>query len=815
MTQVVPLARRLHRELEWIPLKAMRKDRCRRYKSASDMADDIQSYLNGNPLIAGPETAMYRVQKFVRRHAGSVATAALVSVAVVLGLVVSIMMGCRAERARQQEVSARRQVEAALVRAENAEKAAEEQRALAEERAGEYRRSLYVHSINLADVAHGDGDIGRMRKFLDSCPEDLRAWEWHRLNYISDQALMTIQADKEEVYGVALAPDGKRIVSAGADGMMRIWDAVDGRELMTLRGHQTAVMSVVFSADGTRIASVDRDNRIKLWNAQSGTELKTLTADNSLFSHPFPVWVPVPIAFSPDGKMIVSGSPNSAAIVWDADSGAELMTLTGHSEDLPLTGFAFTPDGKRMVSSSMDKTLRVWDMSTGRQLMVLKGHINFIGDVAISPDGTRIVSAGIDRVARVWDMSTGAQLTPLPGHDSGIRSVAFSGDGTRIVTGGGKGKIRVWDAATGTELTTLLGHLQRVNGVAFSPDGKRIVSGSADGTVKIWEPGVDPTAPVTLEGRCHNMAYSPDGKRILTSGPPDVAIRVWDATTHEEIMKLEGANARASFSPDGRRIISADGNDICVRDTSSGRRLMTLSGHESGPLSEQQGDIWSIAYSPDGTRIASGGLDRTVRVWDAATGAEIMTLRGHGEMPGYPECSPVSSVVFSPSGELIASGSYDFTVKIWNARTGAEIRTMKQASTVNDLLFSPDGTQIVVASHMSIRMYDVETGRELRVLQGHEGEVLSLALSPDGKRIVSGAKDDTVRIWDMATGQEVQRLPVQGWVWEVCFSPDGMTLATTSATRFWTNCTITLWETAGLKSGGQGERRESVKQVGR
>jgi len=224
MTQVVPLARRLHRELEWIPLKAMRKDRCRRYKSASDMADDIQSYLNGNPLLAGPETAMYRVQKFVNKHAGSVATAALVSVVIVVGLVVSILMGCRAEQAREQEAAARveaeqardkeaalrQQVEQALERAEKAE-------AIAEERNENYRRSLYVNSIQLADAKYREGNVGNARKLLESCPEDLCGWEWNRINHVLDQSLMTLDAYKhgDDVWSISLSPDGKRLITGG------------------------------------------------------------------------------------------------------------------------------------------------------------------------------------------------------------------------------------------------------------------------------------------------------------------------------------------------------------------------------------------------------------------------------------------------------------------------------------------------------------------------------------------------------------------------------------------------------------------------
>ena len=268
MTQVVPLARRLHRELEWIPLKAMRKDRCRRYKSASDMADDIQSYLNGNPLLAGPETAMYRVQKFVNKHAGSVATAALVSVVIVVGLVVSILMGCRAEQAREQEAAARveaeqardkeaalrQQVEQALERAEKAE-------AIAEERNENYRRSLYVNSIQLADAKYREGNVGNARKLLESCPEDLCGWEWNRINHVLDQSLMTLDAYKhgDDVWSISLSPDGKRLITGGTTSALKVWDIATGKELNSnYQAHRGVVARVAFSHDGKNIVSSPR-----------------------------------------------------------------------------------------------------------------------------------------------------------------------------------------------------------------------------------------------------------------------------------------------------------------------------------------------------------------------------------------------------------------------------------------------------------------------------------------------------------------------------------------------------------------------------
>lgn len=436
-TQIITLTRRLHRELEWIPMKAMRKDRTRRYRSASELADDIQNYLTGTPLIAGPESTIYRARKFVRKHAGSVTMVVLVGVAIVVGLVVSIVMGCRVEQARQQEVAARTQVEQALLRAENAEKTAQE-------RAEEYRQLLYTHSIALADVAYRNADISRMNELLSSCPEDLRGWEWSYLNHIQDQSYKTLRGHVGTISTVAVSPDGKRIVSCGLDKTIKIWDSHSGAELMTLLGHESQV-NAVFSPDGKQIISGAYDGIIKVWDVENAKELMILTGHKNAAG----------AFFSPDGKTIVSGSVDKTLRIWDAETGAELMTLRGHEE--PLLCHAISPDGSRIVSGSYDNTIRVWDAITGAEQIVLRGHKSGARSVAFSPDGRHIVSSA-NKTIKVWNTKTGAELMTLQGHGALIYSVAWSPDGKHIVSTGEDRTIRIWNATNGTELRILRGH---------------------------------------------------------------------------------------------------------------------------------------------------------------------------------------------------------------------------------------------------------------------------------------------------------------------------------------------------------------------
>jgi len=765
-TQVVTLARRLHRELEWIPLKAMRKERSRRYRSASELADDIQNYLNGAPLIAGPETTMYRAKKFVRKHAGSVATVVLVAVALILGFVVSTTMYFRAEQARKNEAIAR-------TRAEQAEK-------VAQERAEDYRRSLYFNRIALADSTHRQGDTRRVRQLLSSCPPDLRGWEWHHLWHISDQAIMTLRGHQSWVNSLALSPDGNRLVSGSSDKTIKVWDVKTGAEVMTLYGHEGYLCGVAFSPDGKHIASSSMDNTIKVWDANSGTELMTLLGhENYVYS----------VAFSPDGKHIISGSHDGTIRVWDSVSGTEQMILRGHRGSV--SSAVYTPDGKRIISGGgWDNTVRVWDGISGDELMTLHGHESGVWSLALSSDGKRIASADDDAKIKVWDIASGEELLAISAHQVWVSDVAYSPDGTQIVSSGWDGTIKIWNGSTGAELRTLCGHEGMAGEVVLTPDGKRIISGGGDNTIKVWDlaaEGVYPKLRGHQGGVC-GVAFSPDGKRILSDGHRTT--RVWNFVTGEELLTLRHAPQGffvkcADYSPDGGRIATSSCKAVKVWDATSGEEVMTIRGHEE--------EVYPVAFSLDNKRIVSGSRDKTVRVWDANTGVQQMVLRGHEK--------PVSSVSFSPHGEYIVSGSWDGTIKIWNAKSGAEVKTLYgHKDTIWSVAFSPDGKHIVSGGdNDSVKVWNVTTGAEVMSLPVGEFGVISVAFSPDSRRIIAaGRLDNTVWVWDANTGSEAVTLEVPGN--SVAFSPDGKTIAVGGGED------ITLLESAA-PTGGYGPRR--------
>ncbi len=789
-------------------MKAMRKDRNRRYRSASELSDDIQNYLNGTPLIAGPESNAYRARKFVHKHVGFVASAALVAVVIVLGLITSTAFSISAEKARSEEAAARveaeqareqevvartqaeeahdkeaalrAQVEQALARAEKAEKAEKEQRKLAEEQAEDLRRALYAAHLSIAKEAYGQRNIRRVRELLESCPVDLRGWEWYRLRHIADQSHMTLHGHDAAIKSIAFSPDGKCIVSACGDKTIKVWDAATGAELTTLRGHEGGVRSAAFSPDGMRIVSGSVDKTIKVWDAATGAELMTLKGHEKSIES---------VAFSPDGRRIASASDDKTVKVWHAVTGAELMTLRGHNGWVYFV--SFSPDGKRIVSGSSDWTVKVWDAATGTELTTLRGHWGEVLSVAFSSDGKRVVSGGEGGTVKVWDVAAGKELMTLSGHKVWIESVAFSPDGKRIVSGGADNTIKVWDAATGAELMTLVGHDEFVCSAVFSPDGKHIVSGSGDATIKVWDAAIRGDV-VTLSGHrdmVNGVAFSPDGKRIA-SGAADATVKLWDVVTGAELMTLSGHHARiwaVAFSPDGERIVSCSGDKtVKVWNSATGAELTTLRGHWR--------EVYSVAFSPDGKRIVSGSWDRTAKVWDSATGAELVTLRGR-----WAKFGPVS---FSPDGKRIVSGSGDGTVSVWDADSGAELLVLRgHKKHVDSVAFSPDGKRIVSASYdRTIKVWGSATGAELMTLRGHGSIVRSAAFSPDGKRIVSASEDGTVKVWDSATGTELMTLPPPAGnkrvLRSLAISPCGETIADGG-----TGGSIRIWESAAPAGG--------------
>ena len=570
------------------------------------------------------------------------------------------------------------------------------------------------------------------------------------------------QAHTSTVATLAFSPDGRTLATGSWDGAIKLWDVESGALLWT-SWQTNNIQRLAFAPDGRTLASSGADAVIQLLDAYRGTHLRTLSG------HSGPVYA---LAWSPDGSLLASGGFDTYIRLWDfsgAQAGPSMRMLVGHT-DWVFT-LAFTPDGRTLASGSWNGTVKLWEVASGRVRETLPGHTGRVWAVAWSPDGRTVANCEWDQTIWLWDVERRSYRAVLHGHSAGVHGMAFTPDSRSLLSGSDDGTLRVWDVESGQCVRIMRGYAVSLYDVAWSPDGTRLASVGSDLLLTIWD-GAGRTPPRVLRGHRWNVygvAWSPDGRFLASSGW-DNAVRLWDATTGADVHILRDPDGfdtsfyGVAWSPDGRFLASGSYQQgVQVWEVTTGTRRWV---GRSQPTRTRR-----VAWSPDGpssspyylspgqgggSRLASGGEDGSVCLWQASDGMLLQRFQGHRGV--------VMSVAWSPDGTRLASGGRgrggSGEIFIWEVSSGQRLQVWSEPSAiVYALAWSPTAAVLLSGgSDGSVRWWDVQSGECLALRQGHQGAVQSLNVSPDGSMLASCGDDGAIHIWDLQSGEHLRML---------------------------------------------------------
>ena len=814
-TEPRKLSQLVRGDLDWIVMKALEKDRNRRYETANGFALDIQRYLFDEPVAACPPSAAYRLRKFARRNKGSFAVGATVTVALlvsVVALAVSNALVRKESNEKQMALDAKgralrdkdealgekekalQQKGQALIDKGNALQTAETERNNAAANAKEAktqeklaRRRFYAAQMNLAQQALEKGNTARVLELLENHrprfdEEDLRGFEWYYLWGKCHRGLRTWLKTDSPPTAIAFAPDGRTMAIAGDDREVTLADAESGAAIgrLLLRDGELLKFfweggeALMFPFDGKAL-SFSRNGRelavattrgIQLWDWKEQEFLATL-------GHAVPI---AEVVFFPDGKLLASVSSAGRLgriSIWDVEQ-RELVTTLPATE---VWHVAIASDGTRLAAGG-NRYVSVW-LRDGRSWTKVRTHENLVHEVtsiAFSPDGVLLAAAALDNSA---DSSQVERIEPI---DAGAGAAAAPVAPEKLVSGRpSHSGVYVWDVETGKEWVGLKGRgvVGWIGTIAFTPDS-RFLAVSNHRTVLFYDllsglPQITTYGSPTHTGTVEHARFSPDGRFLVTAAASENIVKIWDSTAPAapEILTVAGGSKFVSFSRDEQTLL-AGSSIVKFWDLPSGR--------EARSWALEEGESVTSALSSDGRLIATNHPDKTVKVTDVATGAEVARTAPLKRPPAY-------RVLFSPDVQTFAVAALE-TLPVWDIPGNKLLFTAPAQHYAYVIAFAPDGKRLGAAMlGGTVNVFDARTGALLKSIAAGSSWTTALAFSPDSRLLATANSDGTLKLWNPDDGTLQGSLRGHGDVVTlVNFFDDGQTVVSGTqdgAVRLW------------------------------
>jgi WD40 repeat protein len=493
------------------------------------------------------------------------------------------------------------------------------------------------------------------------------AADTHRLERVLDQ--------HGAVTAATFSANGKLLLTAGLDGWARLWRTSDGMLLQRFSGGGP-LRTVLLDPRGNIVVTLSRNGLIRAWRARDGRLMRAFHVRGKA--------IPKAAALDPRAQLLATVGQDRFARVYRLPSGKLLRRLAQNGF---VRSVAFSPDGRIILTSGYEGRARLWSTRSGRMQRELRGPDgSALAEAVFSRDGKYVAAAGNDGTARVWETATGDAIGIAVGHAYQVTHVAFAPADKGVVSASSDGTVKVW-SIEGRLLSLLSGHTAAVTSVSFSPDGRAVLTASEDGTARVWDPWSEPELPVAARVKgATSLAVTLGGREVVV-GDGSPSIRVFHATRSglgsvaERLGSVPPATVALSPDKDIKAVGSTDGT-VRLVDAHTNKLLRPLVGHT--------GAITSVAFSPDGSRVLTASLDKDVRLWSVQSGKMLHLLRWH--------FGPVASAAFSPDGRWVVTAGPS-TAGLGLASTGERVVFLRGGSKplVGAVFAGVDGRLIVIA----------------------------------------------------------------------------------------------------------------------